>query len=384
MPKISAIKHTKDISFIDNKTVDEVRAEMVADFEQYMTQVNGQTVSLPRSSERRMELYAAAAQIYQAMQYIDRAGKQNLLKYSYSDFLDNLALLKGITREGAKAAATTLCFTLSAIRDVATGIPRGTRVASTGSVYFATDAYAEIPAGNTTVDVAATCTATGTEGNGLTTGELASLVDPIPYIAGVTNTTTTEGGTEIESDEDLAERIYLAPGAYSTAGPEDAYLYRAKRYNASIGDVVATSNQTAGTVEIAFIMADGAVPGEEMIKGLQGYLRDNNIRPMTDLVTVAAPEEVTYSIDLSYYINRSDSSRAVSIQAAVETAVADYQVWQRTIGRDINPSKLVELIMAAGAKRVEITAPVYAKVGATAVAALSGQAAIQYGGLEDD
>ena len=42
-----------------------------------------------------MILYSAAAQIYQAMQYVDRAGKQSLLKYSYSEFLDNLALLKG-------------------------------------------------------------------------------------------------------------------------------------------------------------------------------------------------------------------------------------------------------------------------------------------------
>lgn len=384
MPEISALKNTQDISFIDDKTVDEVRAEMVADYERYMTQAKGQPVSLPRSSERRMELYAAAAQIYQAMQYIDRAGKQNLLKYSYSDYLDNLALLKGIRRAAAKAATTTLRFTLLAARDMATGIPQGTRVASAGSVYFATDTYAEIPAGATTVDVAATCTATGTEGNGLTVGELATMVDPVPYVAEVSNTTATEGGVEIESDMDLAERIYLAPGAYSTAGPEDAYLYHAKRYNAGIGDVVATSDQAAGTVKIVFIMADGSAPGEEMIGGLQEHLRDNSIRPMTDLVTVAAPAEVAYTIELTYYINRSDSSRAVSIQAAVKTAVADYQVWQRTIGRDINPSKLVELVMAAGAKRVEVAAPLHVKVGGASVAALSGQAAVHYGGLEDD
>ena len=384
MPDFSAVQNAPDVSFIDDRTIDDVRREMVADYEAYMAQATGKAVTLERASVHRMELYAAAAQIYQAMQYIDRAGKQNLLKYSYSDFLDNLALLKGIQREAAKAATTTLRFTLSAVRDVATGIPRGTRVASTGSVYFATDAYAEIPAGATTADVAATCTATGTEGNGLTAGELATMVDPVPYVASVSNTTDTEGGAEIESDGDLAERIYLAPGAYSTAGPKDGYLYHAKRYNASIGDVVATSDQAAGTVEIVFIMADGSTPGEEMIGGLREYLRDNNIRPMTDLVTVSAPAEVAYTIELTYYINRSDSARAVAIQAAVETAVADYQVWQRTIGRDINPSKLVELVMAAGAKRVEITAPVHTKVGATAVADLSGQTAIQYGGLEDD
>lgn len=381
---MNAIKSLPDISFIDNKDIDQVRQEMVADYESFISEATGQTVTLERSSVHRMELYAAAAQIYQAMQYIDRQGKQSILKYSYSDFLDNLAIFKGVTRNPATPATTTLRFTLSAVRDTATGIPQGTRVSTAGATYFATDVYAEIPAGSTAVDVPATCTVAGTDGNGFAAGELATIVDPIPYVASVTNTTATEGGAEIESDDDLAERVFLAPGAYSTAGPEDGYLYHAKAYSAAIGDVVATSNQAAGTVDIVFIMADGSTPGEEMIEGLEGYLQGKTIRPMTDLVRVAAPQEVTYTINLTYYINRSDSAKAVTIQAAVAQAVADYQTWQRAIGRDINPSQLVRMVMDAGAKRVTVTAPTYTAVDATKVSALQGEAVISYGGLEDD
>lgn len=381
---MNAIKSLPDISFIDNKDIDQVRQEMVADYESFISEATGQTVTLERSSVHRMELYAAAAQIYQAMQYIDRQGKQSILKYSYSDFLDNLAIFKGVTRNPATPATTTLRFTLSAVRDTATGIPQGTRVSTAGATYFATDVYAEIPAGSTAVDVPATCTVAGTDGNGFAAGELATIVDPIPYVASVTNTTATEGGAEIESDDDLAERVFLAPGAYSTAGPEDGYLYHAKAYSAAIGDVVATSNQAAGTVDIVFIMADGSTPGEEMIEGLEGYLQGKTIRPMTDLVRVAAPQEVTYTINLTYYINRSDSAKAVTIQAAVAQAVADYQTWQRAIGRDINPSQLVRMVMDAGAKRVTVTAPTYTAVDATKVSALQGDAVISYGGLEDD
>lgn len=382
--EMNAIKSLPDISFIDNKDIDQVRQEMVADYESFISEATGQTVTLERSSVHRMELYAAAAQIYQAMQYIDRQGKQSILKYSYSDFLDNLAIFKGVTRNPATPATTTLRFTLSAERDTATGIPQGTRVSTAGAIYFATDVYAEIPAGSTTVDVPATCTVAGTDGNGFAAGELATIVDPIPYVASVTNTTATEGGAEIESDDDLAERVFLAPGAYSTAGPEDGYLYHAKAYSAAIGDVVATSDREAGTVDIVFIMADGSTPGPEMINGLKGYLNDKTIRPMTDLVNVSAPEEVQYTINLTYYINRSDSAKAVTIQAAVAQAVEDYKTWQRTIGRDINPSKLVALIVEAGAKRVTVTAPTYTAVAATKVSALQGEAVISYGGLEDD
>ena len=381
---MNAIKSLPDISFIDNKTIDQVRQEMVADYESFISEATGQTVSLERSSVHRMELYAAAAQIFQAMQYIDRQGKQSLLKYSYSDYLDNLAAFKGVTRTPATAATTTVRFTLSAERDTATGIPQGTRVSTAGSIYFATDVYAEIPAGSTTVDVPATCTVAGTDGNGLAIGELTTIVDPIPYVASVSNTTATEGGAEIESDADLAERVFLAPGAYSTAGPEDGYIYHAKAYSPAVGDVVATSDQEAGTVDIVFIMADGSTPGEEMIEGMEGYMRSKDIRPMSDLVRIAAPEEVQYTINLTYYINRSDSAKAVTIQAAVAQAVEDYKTWQRAIGRDVNPSQLTHMVMEAGAKRVTVTAPAYTVVGKTKVSALQGAAVVTYGGLEDD
>lgn len=384
MPNMSAIENTPEISFIDHKTVDDVRGEMVADYEAYISKVEGVPVSLGRASVHRMILYAAAAQIYQAMQYIDRAGKQSLLKYSYSEFLDNLAAFKGVTRKQPTAATTTLCFTMEEERDVATRLPKGTRVVSSGSVYFATDEYAEIPPGSTVIEVAATCTMTGTAGNGLAVGELSTIVDPIPYIASVSNKTATEGGAGIESDADLAERIYLAPGGYSTAGPKDGYLYHAKAYSPAIGDVVATSHQEAGTVDIVFLLSDGSTPGQEMIDGLKGYLQDKTIRPMTDLVRVAAPEEIQYTINLTYYINRSDSAKAVTIQTAVAKAVDDYKAWQRAIGRDINPSQLTRMVMDAGAKRVTVTAPNYTAVDAIKVSALQGDAVISYGGLEDD
>lgn len=384
MSSIQVLENTPEISFIDDKTVDDICRAMVADFEAYMTAAEGRPVTLPLASPHRMILQAAAVQIYQAMQYIDRAGKQNLLKYAYADYLDNLALLKGVTRLPAAAATVTIRFTLSMERDSVTVIPQGTRVSAGGDVYFAVDEYTEVPAGTLKADVPATCGVAGTVGNGFGIGELTTLVDPIPFVASVSNTTVSAGGADVESDSNLAERIYLAPGAYSTAGPELSYLYHAKAYSPAVGDVVASNDHEAGKVHIIFLQADGSSPGPELIDGLRQYLMDGNVRPMTDLVEVSAPEDVAYSIDLTYYINQSDSSRALAIQTAVTAAVAEYQRWQRAIGRDINPSKLVALVMAAGAKRVEVTAPAYTPVNDTSVPALSGEARVTYGGLEHD
>ncbi len=378
------VQSSPEISFIENKSVEDVRTEMVADFEAYMTEAEGRPIRLDRASVHRMILYAAAAQIYQAMQYVDRAGKQNLLKYSYDRFLDNLALLKGVVRLPAAKASTTLRFTLSAARESAVGIPTGTRVSDGGTVFFATEAYLEIPAGSLTGEARAVCTVPGLSGNGFRPGELKVLVDPVPYVSAVENLTLTEGGADTESDEDLAERVFLAPSAYSTAGPEDSYRFHAKAYSPAVGDVAVTSDQAAGRVDVVFLLADGSSPGPDMVAGLQAYLRDDSIRPMTDLVVVAAPEKVLYSLDLTYYINRSDSGRALAVQAAVRTAVDGYVQWQRTIGRDVNPSKLLSLVVEAGAKRAEITAPAFTRVASTAVAELNGEPQVRYGGLEDD
>lgn len=378
------VRNAPDVSFIEHKSVEEVRAEMAADFEAFMTEAEGRPVRLDRSSVHRMILYAAAAQIYQAMQYVDRAGKQNLLKYSYDKFLDNLALLKGVVRLPAARSSTALRFTLSASRESTVGIPAGTRVSDGGTVFFAVETYLEIPPGSLTGEVRAVCTVPGLAGNGFRPGELKVLVDPVPYVAAVENLTLTEGGADMESDGDLAERVFLAPSAYSTAGPENSYRYHAKAYSPAVGDVAVTSDQAAGRVDVVFLLADGSSPGPDMVAGLQEYLRDGGIRPMTDLVTVSAPEKVTYSLDLTYYINRSDSARALAIQEAVRAAADGYVQWQRTIGRDVNPSKLLSLVVEAGAKRAEISAPVFARVASTAVAELEGEPQVRYGGLEDD
>jgi phage-related baseplate assembly protein len=384
MPDISTVKDLPDISFIEYKTVDDVKASMVADYEAYMTEATGKTYTLPRVSRDRFKLYAAAAQIYQAMKYVDIKGKMDTVKYSVGDFLDLLGAFRcGATRNQAAAAVTTIRFTLSAARASVTAIPQGTRIAA-GQLFFETSVYTEIPAGDLTADIPATCMTAGETGNGLAPGELKTLVDPVPYVQSVENTSTSSGGADRESDESFAARIFIAPGKYSTAGSRNGYEYHVQDYSSAIGGVHVSSDQAAGTVDIVFVMADGSLPSAEMISAMSQHMSAETLRPMNDLVTVRAPAEVKYTVSLTYYINQSDNNRAVAIQQAVSAAVDSYIAWQRKIGRDINPSKLLALVMGAGAKRAQITAPIFTAIPADSIAAIDGAASITYGGLEDD
>ena len=95
-------------------------------------------------------------------------------------------------------------------------------------------------------------------------------------------------------------------------------------------------------------------------------------------------QTVDYDLELTYYINNSDSTSASTIQSKVNAAVEEYIVWQRSkIGRDINPSELIQRIVSAGAKRVEVVKPVFQKIAKDAVAKL-GTKKVTYGGVEDD
>lgn len=384
MPDISTVKDLPDISFIEYKTVDAVKANMVADYEAYMTEATGKPYTLPRVSRDRFKLYAAAAQIYQAMKYVDIKGKMDTVKYSVGDFLDLLGAFRcGATRNQAAAAVTTIRFTLSAVRASVTAVPQGTRIAS-GQLFFETSVYTEIPAGDLTADIPATCMTAGETGNGLAPGELKTLVDPVPYVQSVENTSTSSGGADRESDESFAARIFIAPGKYSTAGSRNGYEYHVQDYSSAIGGVHVSSDQAAGTVDIVFVMADGSLPSAEMISAMSQHMSAETLRPMNDLVTVRAPAEVKYTVSLTYYINQSDNNRAVAIRQAVSAAVDSYIAWQRKIGRDINPSKLLALVMGTGAKRAQITAPIFTAIPADSIAAIDGTASITYGGLEDD
>ena len=372
-----------DVSFIEDDTLDAMMQRLVNNYEKRYKEITGTTISLAAGDPIRILLYAVALDLFQTEKYVDRAGKQDLLKYSYGEFLDNLAANRGVTRKPASAAVTTIRFTASEIKDYALSIPEGIRVTNGDGIYFKTAEYAEIVPGTEYTDVEAVCTVEGIEGNDLLPGQVNVLVDPLPYIESVENITTTDGGAAEESDKSLAERVYLAPSSYSVAGPSDAYTFWAKTYNAGIGSVKPIT-PSPGAVDLYILMSDGTLPEDEMISGLQEFLNSEEVRPMTDLVTVKRPNVVSFSVGFTYYIRESDKAKAVTIQQEVQTAVTDYIAWQTAdIDRDINPDELLKRVMAAGAKRVELATPAFTVVSDTEVAQCVS-ASVNYGGLEDD
>ncbi len=380
---LESIDSLPDISFIDNLTLEDVQTQMLNTFQETYKNITGKSIVLARADPYRLLILASAQIIYQGLQQCDKAGKMNLLKYSYGDYLKNLAAFKGVAALDPQKATVKTLWRLAEARESATAIPQGSRITASYDVYFETTEYHEIPAGETEIEITMTCTEAGEKGNGFMPNELTVLVDPVAFIASVTNTDTSSGGTDEESDQSLAERVYLAPSSYSTAGPDDAYIYWAKQLSDEIGDVLATS-PTPGVVDIRFTLSDGSLPDESWIERMEEQLRQRGKRPLTDYVQVSAPDTASYDIDVTYYINTSDSDQAVAIQSQAAQAVQDYIEWQAgKIGRDIEPGTLIQYMKKAGVKRVDVNEPEFTVIPDTAIPVL-GQCNIIYGGLEDD
>lgn len=381
--ELKPVREYPDISFIDNYTMERLENDMVGWFLEKRKELTGEELVLGEADDRRILLQTGAYYIFQGYMYADDAGKMGLLKYSRGDFLENLGALKHIYRKPAAGATTTMRFRTSEPRDTTTGIPRGTRMTAGDGIYFSTDEYGEILAGELYVDIASTCTTPGSLGNRYEVGDIGTIVDPVPYIDSASNTTKPENGADTEDDESLRQRIFMAPSAYSTAGTGDAYRYFVKQFNPAVADVLVTSPEEC-VVEVRYLLAGGEVPGTESIKALEEYLSDPSIRPLSDRIRVMAPAQIGYDLRFTYFINRSDRERAGVIQKAVSGAVEQFKLWQCTkMGRDINPTELIRLVMAAGAKRLVVSAPDFLVVPEGAVASLVTES-ISYGGLEDD
>ena len=219
---LKKVSEYPDVSFIDETSFTELQDQMIQDYIKKYKEETGKDPYLAAADPYRLILYACAVAVYQGYQYEDRAGKMGLLKYSKGDFLDHLAAFKGEIRNEAKPASTKIRFTLSTALSRDAVIPKGIRVKG-AELYFETTEEGIIQAGKLYTDIPAVCQTKGTAGNGFQEGTITTLVDPQPYTLNVYNIETTSGGTERETDEDFAERIFLSPQKYSTAGSKAAY-----------------------------------------------------------------------------------------------------------------------------------------------------------------
>lgn len=370
------LKDLPEINFVDTDP-DKIVASVISGYEA----LAGKT--LAPADPVRIFLTSIALIIVQLLVLINSIGKQNLLRYAGDDILDHMGARVVTDRIGAKSAVSMQRFTLSTLRPESVPITQGTRVSPDGQLFYRTTKAASVPSGSLYIDVPVECMTAGEIGNGYLPGQINILVDPIQWVASVSNTTTSSGGADEEDDDTYRERIRLAPESFSVAGPEGAYEYFAKSADPNIIDVSVTS-PTPLEVEIRPLMSGGAIPTQVVLDAVLAKCSGKTVRPLTDHVAVMVPEQVPYNLTYTYWIAKDDEPNAAAIQTAAKAAELEYLLWQRSkLGRGINTSELVYRLIKAGAKRVQVTSPVAYVPLTRSQVAKEGTVTGTFGGIDD-
>nr|WP_233452766.1 baseplate J/gp47 family protein [Caproicibacter fermentans] len=312
---------------------------------------------------------------------INETANQNLLKFSAGTVLDEYGKENDTERLAAHAASVTMKFSLSSALAFDVTVPAGTRVTPDGLLIFTLDSDAVIPAGETSAQGTATAEEAGTKYNGFLPGQINSLIDPVEYVGSAENVTPSAGGSEKEDDDSYRERIRLSREAISTAGSKDAYEYWAKTASADLVDVKAVKT-SAGVVTVYLLMRDAAEPSQKIKDAVFEACSSQKRRPLTDQVLVAGAEAVSYQIALTYYISKSRSTEESGIKTGVDHAVASFIFAQKQqLGGNLNPDDLRNALYAAGAYRVDLTAPAFTALSDSQVAVAEESPSVTYGGL---
>lgn len=377
-----------DIDFCQ-KDSSVIESEVVTNYEKYFYLITRINKTLGRADPVRLFLLTNVYQLVVQRSIADSTGKENLLKYSHGANLDNVGAKWGDRglRLKATSSQATLRFTLSSLLTTDSTIPLGTIAQTAAGQRFKTVQDGTIKTGDLTIDLPAESETKGASTNGLVPGQINQLVSwNSPFLVTVANTTTASGGADVEEDDHLRARIWMAPESLSTAGPKEGYEYWGGSANPDIVDVsVYSGPEVAGKVYIYPLMKGGRLPTQAECDQVYAACNADRIRPLTDQVFVQAPTAVNYIATIKYWIKQQDSQFVSTLQPAIEGAYADWLVWQQSkIGRDIVPSRLIQMMIDAGAKRIQVVSPVFTVLDAKSLAVNDPTSSCTYQGLEEE
>lgn len=160
-----------------------------------------------------------------------------------------------------------------------------------------------------------------------------------------------------ESNDSLRRRVQLSFEGFSTAGPEGAYIFHTLGADGRVLDASAYGPpETPGVVRVAVLsnVDDGVAP-PDLLGAVEEILSANDVRPLTDNVSVESAEIIDYAVaaTLTFY---PGPDSAVSMSAALE-AMEAYAANNHRLGRDVTLSGIYAALHQEGVQNVVLAAP---------------------------
>lgn len=170
-----------------------------------------------------------------------------------------------------------------------------------------------------------------------------------------------------ESDDALRRRMQLAPASYSSAGPEGAYRFVARSADPRVKDV---GLQSPAPINVLVTVLGGDHPDgaadAALVAIVEAALSGEEVRPMTDVVTVRGAEILPYLVTAKLTVSPGPDREVV--RQASEDALRAYCLSVHAVGATVRRSALFAAAHVAGVIGVTLAAPA-ADVVATAAQA---------------
>jgi uncharacterized phage protein gp47/JayE len=304
---------------------------------------------------RASALAAANEGLYQHQSWIFR---QLFPDTADSLSLDRHATMRNLTRKQATVSTGTYAVSGTA----GSVVVIGTQLVDAAGVQFVATAALELDiAGAGVLNIAAV--PVGVVGN-LPVGAVLSFIAAPVGVQSTGTVTALSGGTDMESDADLAIRILDEIRNPPSGGNIADYKRWAKSVDGVTDAYVFPLRRGVGTVDVAVETA-GGIPSDALVAVVQAYI--DTVKPVTANVSVIKP--MTLTVDVSAMLTLSGLSYAdavVKVNAVFSEFFARLQV-----GEPVYLNRLVTLMMEiVGVVNVVMTAPatdVYPRTDAVAV-----------------
>lgn len=184
-----------------------------------------------------------------------------------------------------------------------------------------------------------------------------------------------------EADADFRRRIQLALEGFSTAGPIGSYLFHALGADPDVLDA-SVQSPNPGEVLITVLSRTGdGTAGAPLLTAVDTVLSADDIRPLTDAVTVQGATIEIYTVDATLYFYAGPDSAVVL--AAAQAAIEAYTLAQHRLGLDVTLSGIYAALHQPGVQRAELAAPVASIVVDQSTAAYCTAINLIDGGIDE-
>ena len=157
-----------------------------------------------------------------------------------------------------------------------------------------------------------------------------------------------------EEDDPFRERIQLAYEGLTTAGPRNSYILHARNASALVADATAESPSPC-CVTVTVLSSEGeGVAGPELLAAVATELNDEDVRPLTDFVTVQSAEIIHYRVDAILHMSGAGPEGDASLVEATKRLAAWINPRKR-LGVEVARSAVDAQLHVAGVSRVELT-----------------------------